>query len=184
MEEIVAAMDPPEARTDTRVDPEFERLFCREFPALVRTAYGIVGDWEVARELAADGFVALLRHWSKVRSYDRPGAWLRRVVIRDATRVRRRSPKAPPSPREHASDGSDGSDASDAMVVRAAVLQLPARQRAAVVLHYLDDLSVSEVAAVLGCTEGTVKTHLSRARHALAVALGELTGEELDDVDR
>jgi RNA polymerase sigma-70 factor (ECF subfamily) len=61
--------------------------------------------------------------------------------------------------------------------VRAAVLELPIRQRAVVVLHYLDDLPVSEVAAVLGCSEGTVKTHLHRARRSLATTLGE----ELDD---
>jgi len=73
---------------------------------------------------------------------------------------------------------------SDADAVRAAVLQLPARQRAVVVLHYLDDLPVSEVAAVLGCSEGTVKTHLHRARRALAGTLGEPIGEEVDDVDR
>ncbi|HEU5307813.1 MAG TPA: sigma-70 family RNA polymerase sigma factor [Acidimicrobiia bacterium] len=161
----------PRTRRDQDVDPEFERLFRREFVPLVQTAYGIVGDWEVAKELAADGFVALLKHWSKVGGYDNPGSWLRRVVIRDAVRSRRRNQRhapVPPAPDLGATDG---------VAVRAAVLKLPIRQRAVVVLHYLDDLPVSEVAAVLGCSEGTVKTHLHRARRSLAATLGE----EIDD---
>ena len=182
VEGIVETMGLPVEGEDGwagEADAEFEDLFRREFPGLARTAFGIVGDWEVAKELAADGFVALLRHWSKVRSYDNPGAWLRRVVIRDALRSRRRSRRSAPVLVELEAGGSD------ADAVRAAVLQLPARQRAVVVLHYLDDLPVSEVAAVLGCSEGTVKTHLHRARRALAGTLGEPIGEEEpDDVDR
>ncbi len=171
MEGITGTMELPGHESDRDVDSEFEQLFRREFPGLVHTAFGIVGDWEVAKELAADGFVALLRHWPKVRGYDNPGSWLRRVVIRDAMRSRRRAQRAIPLPGAAELGGSDG------VAVRAAVLELPVRQRAVIVLHYLDDLPVSEVAAVLGCSEGTVKTHLHRARRSLAVALRE----ELDD---
>jgi RNA polymerase sigma-70 factor (ECF subfamily) len=60
-----------------------------------------------------------------------------------------------------------------ALDVRAAIAELPAAQRAAVVLRYMHDLSVLEVAATLGCAEGTAKTHLSRARKTLAARLGE-----------
>jgi RNA polymerase sigma factor (sigma-70 family) len=171
MEGIVGIMDVSRRQRDRDVDPEFERLFRRELEPLVRTAYGIVGDWEVAKELAADGFVALLRHWPKVATYDSPGSWLRRVVIRDAARARRRNHRHIPV------SSATEPGATEGLAVRAAVLRLPVRQRAVVVLHYLDDLPVSEVAAVLGCSEGTVKTHLHRARRSLAAALGE----ELDD---
>ncbi len=167
MEGIAGTVDSQGQQRRLDPDPEFEGLFRREFPGLVRTAYGIVGDWEIAKDLAADGFVALVGHWPKVRGYDNPGWWLRRVVIRDAVRSRRRTQRPIPlvAPVESGDD--------DAASVRAAVLQLPIRQRAVIVLHYLDDLPVSEVALVMGCSEGTVKTHLHRARHSLAVALGE-----------
>ena len=57
--------------------------------------------------------------------------------------------------------------------VRRALLTLPRQQRAVIALHYLEDRPVAEIAALLGCSEGTVKTHLSRGRAALATALGE-----------
>jgi RNA polymerase sigma-70 factor, ECF subfamily len=148
-------------------DAEFEDVFRREFGRLVATAYGIVGDWEVAKELVADAFVAMLVHWKKVRGYDNPAAWLRRVLVRDAIRSRRRAQ------RTVAGAHPEGSEPNDALDLRAAVLRLPVRQRAAVVLHYLDDLPVGEVAVAMGCSEGTVKTHLSRARESLAMLLRE-----------
>ncbi len=56
--------------------------------------------------------------------------------------------------------------------VHRALLELPARQRAAIVLRYFDDLPVAEIAGLLGCGEGSVKTHLARGRSALARKLG------------
>ena len=69
----------------------FDDLFRREFAPITRTAYLVVGDWEVARELAQDAFVQALRHWEKVQGMDSPGAWVRRVAIRDAVRSRTRA---------------------------------------------------------------------------------------------
>src|SRR5689334_5680735 len=69
----------------------FDALFRREFGPITRTAYLIVGDWEVAREIAQDAFVQVLRHWKKVQAMESPGGWVRRVAIRDAVRSRRRA---------------------------------------------------------------------------------------------
>ena len=146
----------------------FDALFADSYRTIVRTVFFIVGDWEVAREVAQDAFATALVHWRKVSAYDNPGAWVRRVAIRDAVRTRRRAQRtagvagatvAPAPPIESALD------------VRAAILRLPVQQRAAVVLHYLHDLPVRDVAAELRCSEGTVKTHLARARDALAALL-------------
>src|SRR5690348_6384478 len=146
----------------------FDALYRESFPAIARTVAWIVGDVEVAREIAQDAFVAVLVHWRKVSRYDNPGAWARRVAIRDAVRVARRDGTRP------AFAPSDRTMEPDAVIdVWTAVGTLPPAQRAAVVLHYLHDLPVAEVAKTLGCTEGTAKTHLSRARHTLAVRLGE-----------
>ena len=73
-----------------RPDPDFEDLFVEEYPRVVRTVFFIVQDEGRAEEVTQDAFVALLRHWAKVRDYDRPGAWVRRVAIRLAVRTARR----------------------------------------------------------------------------------------------
>ena len=69
--------------------------------------------------------------------------------------------------------------APDAPDLRAALLALPPRQRAAIALHSLDDRPVAEIASLLGCSAGTVKTHLSRGREALAKLLREDVTDEL-----
>ncbi|MEY2446042.1 MAG: polymerase sigma-70 factor, subfamily, partial [Ilumatobacteraceae bacterium] len=61
------------------------------------------------------------------------------------------------------------------------VAELPKQQAAAIALHYVDDLSVDSIASVVGCSAGTVKTHLSRGRHALATRLATSSREERSD---
>ena len=147
---------------------QFDALYRGSFGTIVGSVRWIVGDVEVAREIAQDAFVAALVHWRKVSRYDNPGAWVRRVAIRDAVRAAKRA-RARPSFDSRA----ERTDIDAVIDVRAAVASLPASQRAAVVLYYLHDLTVSEVARTLGCSEGTAKTHLSRARQTLAIRLGE-----------
>jgi RNA polymerase sigma factor (sigma-70 family) len=154
--------------TDRWGGESFDTLYRESFVVVAQSARWIVGDAEVAREIAQDAFVAALVHWRKVSNYENPGAWVRRVAIRQAVRSARRTRNTP----AFAVTGvvHDGDESVD---VRAAVASLPAAQRAAVVLRYMHDLSVSEVARTLGCSEGTAKTHLFRARQALAARLGE-----------
>jgi RNA polymerase sigma-70 factor (ECF subfamily) len=155
----------------------FDALFRREFGPITRVAYLVVGDWEVAREIAQDAFVQALRHWQKVQGMEHPGGWVRRVVIRDAVRSRQRHVRGRFLEEERARRVDE--PATDALDVRSALLTLPARQRAAIALHYLDDRPVAEIASLLGCSAGTVKTHLSRGRAALAKLLGEEATDEL-----
>jgi RNA polymerase sigma factor (sigma-70 family) len=154
--------------TDRWGGQSFDMLYRDSFAVVVRSVRWIVGDAEVAREIAQDAFVAALVHWRKVSTYDNPGAWVRRVAIRQAVRAARRTRSTP-----SLETTGVNPDRDEALDVRAAVAALPAAQRAAVVLHYLHDLPVGEVARTLGCSEGTAKTHLFRARKSLAVRLGE-----------
>lgn len=155
----------------------FDTLFRREFGPITRTAYLVVGDWEVAREIAQDAFVQALRHWHKVQGLESPGGWVRRVAIRDAVRARGRDDRR----RVLHSYRSREPDRPEtvALDVRRALLTLPRQQRAVIALHYLDDRPVAEIAALLGCSHGTVKTHLTRGRQALAALLGEDIADEL-----
>jgi RNA polymerase sigma-70 factor (ECF subfamily) len=147
---------------------DFETFFRDEHPKLVALGMAMSGDREVGRELAQEALMRSFREWDRVRNFDRPGAWVRRVLVNiaiDAARSRgseqrameRLEPSAVVLIPDPVADGW-----------WRAVLALPDRQRAAVALHYLDGLPVGEVAAILGITRGTVKASLAHARANLA----------------
>ncbi len=147
---------------------EFEELFDAEFPAVVRSVFVVCQDLGRAEDLAQEAFLELLRHWQRVSRYDRPGAWVRRVAIRKAVQVTRREARRPWLERRAANEVADpSSPAATDGDMWAAVRSLPAQQRAVVALFYYEDLSVEDVAHVLGCSASTVKVHLHRAREAL-----------------
>ncbi|MFA5890272.1 MAG: sigma factor-like helix-turn-helix DNA-binding protein [Actinomycetota bacterium] len=154
---------------------EFDDLFRREYPGLVGTIRMVLGESATADDVVQDAFVQLLVHWRKVSGYQMPGAWVRRVALRMALRRRtRRSAEVRAMRRA-------GGVCAEAVVdpdLHAALRALPAMQRAAIVLHYLEDCPIAEVADLLGCAEGTVKSHLFRGRQRLNALLGE--SEETD----
>lgn len=158
-------------------DTEFSDFFRREFQPLVRTAYLVLQDQQWAEDVAQDAFGQLYRNWAKVRNYDSPQAWLRRISIRMAVRVARRegsrraltrgqSPHSLPPERD--------------LDLAAALRALPAQQRAAVALHYYEDQSAEEIGVLLGCSASTVRTHLLRARARLIELLAD---EEVDHAE-
>lgn len=150
---------------------DFDAFFRIEYPRLVAIGRGLTGSHETACDLAQETLLRCHRSWSKVSRLDRPGAWARRVLInlaRDVERsARRRSSVTTTRSAEGA--GSCGDPVVDGWW--SAVRELPDRQRAAVVLHYLEDLSVVDVARVLGIAEGTVKASLAKGRATLARTL-------------
>ena len=152
-------------------DASFEALFRRELTPISRTAYLIVGDWEVAREIAQDTFVQVLRHWEKVANMESPGGWARRVAIRKAVRARGRAARGRAALRASL-PGPAGEPEVAGLDVHRALLTLPARRARPIALHYLEDRPVTEIADLLGCSEGTVKTHLARGRHCARDAVG------------
>jgi RNA polymerase sigma-70 factor (ECF subfamily) len=150
-------------------DPEFELLFRTEFERVKRTVLLICHDHEVAQDLTQDAFVQLLRHWKRVKGYERPGAWVRRVAIR-LTIKRLRSDAS--RRRAEAAFDLPGVGQADLDVMHA-VRQLSARQRAAVVLHYFEGRPATEIGPLLGCSEATARVHLHRARQRLTQILAE-----------
>lgn len=149
--------------------PGFDELFVAEFPAVERTVFLIVHDREVAKEVTQEAFLALLRAWRKVSRYDRPGAWVRRVAIRLAMRALKRRDHN--SIAERRASEPPGPVSERDLDVWEAIRALPARQRATVVLFYLEDRPVGEVAELLGCSPQTARVHLYRARQHLGELL-------------
>jgi RNA polymerase sigma-70 factor (ECF subfamily) len=114
----------------------------------------------------------LIRAWQRRRTYDRARgsarAWLLAVLLDRARRHRvRRRPAAALVDDEASGDGGS----VERLDIEAAIRALPARQRQIVTLHYLADLTQAEVAALVGITEGAVKSQLSAARAALRTRL-------------
>ncbi len=157
---------------------DFEAFFRREQPKLVALGMAMSGDRETGRELAQEALIRAYRQWDKVRRYDQPGAWVRRVLINVATdNARSRSSELRALERLDPSRSIMLPDVAADGWWRA-VLALPERQRAAVALHYLDDLPVGQVAEILGITPGTVKASLAHARAHLATSLQPTIDED------
>lgn len=155
------------------VEADFDAFFLHEFPRVARTVHHIVGDRARAEELTQDAFLELLRHWRTVSDYDRPDLWLRRVAIRKAQRERHRGWRRQDLERLAAPETTVDAPATPAPEVLAAVRRLAPGQRAVVVLFYLEDRPMSEIAEVLDIKESTGWSQLHTARKHLAAALDQ-----------
>lgn len=167
---------PPAVPSVTAVGVQrFDDFFNAEYPRIVALLTAMTGNRTIAEDLAQESMVRAHQRWERVSRYDIPGAWVRRVAINLASnsRARRRSEKralarlAGERPTWEVEVGRD--DGADDFW--AVVRTLPARQAAAVTLHYLEDRPVAEVASILGCAEGTAKAHLHKGRSNLAKLL-------------
>ncbi|SBT50435.1 SigE family RNA polymerase sigma factor [Micromonospora auratinigra] len=137
----------------------------------LRLAMLLAGDRWRAEELLQDSLVRIYERWRRLARSDDLHAYLRRALVNNQTsfwRRRRRESLVAEVPDRA---GPDGTPDHDALVLRRALLALPPRQRAVVVLRHYEDLPEREVARVLGCSLGTVKSQharaLSKLRHLL-----------------
>jgi RNA polymerase sigma-70 factor (sigma-E family) len=144
----------------------FESFVHARSQALMRSAYLLVGDHQLAEDLVQHGLTAVAERWPTLRD-GQPEAYARRVMVNAATARWRRRRILRESVVEHVPDHSrydDGArDVEERMALTAALQQLAPRQRAAVVLRFYEDLPEAEVAALLGCSVGTVKSQTHRA---------------------
>jgi RNA polymerase sigma-70 factor (ECF subfamily) len=159
----------PAVRRASREDPAFDNFFTAHLPQVYRVAARILGPTPAAEDVAVEAMARAFSHWSSVRSMAHPRAWVVRVATNlalDEARRRRPTPQPPPS----------AEPASTEVVLRRSLVtslkRLPRRQREVVVLRYIADMSEQEVAAALGLSVGTVKTHLHRALPRMRAELG------------
>jgi RNA polymerase sigma-70 factor (sigma-E family) len=171
-----------ESGSDDRAQ-EIAALFSRDYESLHRIAYVFVANAGVAEEIVMDAFVKVFSGWHRFRSVEHKSAYLRQVVINLCrAKLRRQMVERRVDEATHhdpARAVSSESNASDMHLdLWNAIRALPHRQRAAVVLRYLADMSEREIADVLDCSVGTVKSQLSRARLKLGTGM---TTEEVSD---
>jgi RNA polymerase sigma-70 factor (ECF subfamily) len=158
--------------------------FCVDVhPRLVGTLVLHSGDVGLAEELAQEALARAWERWDDVSRADRPDAWVYRVAFNLMnSRFRRRSAerrayeRAATNPMEVAIDV----DRAEILSLRAAVAALPPKQRQAVLLRYYADLKIDDVADVMGCARGTVKSLTAAAIANLRRSVG---GFEEVDVD-
>ena len=158
----------------SRPEEEYREFVGSRAASLHRTAYLLCGDWHLANDLVQETFVHAFRHWRRVQRADNQNAYVKRILINEFHSHWRRYGALPvPVRTDHPEVAVP--DVSDEVVNRAdllrALLTLPARQRATVVLRYLEGMSERETAAVMRCSEGTVKSQTARALHALGGSL-------------
>jgi RNA polymerase sigma-70 factor, ECF subfamily len=165
-------------------EDDFEALYQREYVAMVRLAFALIGQRQIAEEIVQEAFLEAHRRWDRLRTYDRPGAWIRRVVLQGCRRRRRRlsndanllnrlNAQRPPSL-------TPNQEPLDAELMKA-IRSLPKRQAHVVALVAIDDCTFVEAANILGCSEETARTHMRRARMSLKAAL-KLPPSENSDV--
>jgi len=150
---------------DDSAAAEFSEFAHGRWAGLVRLAYGITGDRGLAEDLAQTALASAYASWARVRRADDPDAYLRRILLnahRRGFRKRRVAEQLQATVPDLAlADPAERHQ--DRSVIIAALLTLPPRQRAVVVLRFWLDLTETQVAATLGCTVGTVKSQTSRA---------------------
>jgi RNA polymerase sigma-70 factor (sigma-E family) len=147
---------------------EFGEFVAERGHALFRAAYALTGDRHAAEDLLQSALAKAVLHWGRIRSHEE--AYVRRILYRDfisAWRWRSRRPQDVQANPEHAETRDHAAETVDRLALYAAIRKLPPRQRAVLVLRYLEDLSEQETAEVLGCSTGTVGSQLSRALASL-----------------
>lgn len=152
---------------------DFDEFYSAHYSKVVAMAYGLTGDLAEAQDLAQEAFCRAWQRWSRIASYDEPLAWVRRVVTNLATSRWRKALVMRRHQRHERTDVP--ALGPDRVALVAALRRLPHNHRFAIVLHYLGDLPVAEVAQEMGVPQGTVKAWLHRGRAALASHLTEPT---------
>lgn len=143
------------------MDSEYERFVTVHERELRRTAYLMCGDWERAEDAAQDALLKMYKSWHRLDRGPALRAYAHRAVttaVVDQGRRPWRRERPQPLPERVALQTTD-----DRLMLMAALRRVPVRRRACLVLRFFADLSVEEVAEILGVTTGTVKSQTAKA---------------------
>lgn len=149
---------------------DFDGFYATHFDDVARAISLAAGDRELARDATQEAFARALRGWRTVRDMDRPDGWVYVVAMNQLRDHWRRLERRRPT--EQIAVDTTGAVVTR-LSVRDAIATLPPRQRQAVVLRYLADLPLADVANAMGCALGTVKATLHEALRAMRVELEE-----------
>ena len=153
----------------------FDALITRWHPALSRYAMRLTGNAAIAGDVVQDVWLRVVRGLPRLRDAGKFRAWLfgiARRVLMDRLRLRYSTPAFEDVDlMEIADDSADDGRAEDLVLLQAELDRLPMIERHVLVLFYLNELSLSEIAEIAAIPVGTVKSRLFRARHMLRTQL-------------
>jgi RNA polymerase sigma-70 factor (sigma-E family) len=158
---------------DSGTDEAYLAYVNGRIPALRRMAFLLSGDEHQADDLVQETITKLYARWPRISAVENVDAYVHTMMVRNFLDEKRRGwwRVLLGSPPDRAAPVAGA--AEDRAVLRAALAKVPPRQQAVLVLRFLCDLAVSEVAEILGCSEGTVKSQTSHGLNALRKILGE-----------
>ncbi len=156
------------------VRERFDDYYARDYRSLVGLAHVLTGNQWAAEDLVQEAMATAHRKWDTISGYEKPDAWVRRVMVnRSTSRFRKLRTETKTLVRlrglreETITLTDSNNDVWDA------VRSLPTKQSHAIALYYWDDMSIAQIAAILDVSTETVKTHLKRARSTLGSVLGD-----------
>ena len=162
----------PDHTAEVTVVATVEDLFRAHYARLVRALALVSGSQESAADAVQEAFVKAHLHWRRIERYDDPVGWIRRVAINKLRDDHRRSDRKgramqqlQTEERAPTVEWSNGVDVGELLV------ELPRQQRLVMAFFYVDNLSITEVAATLKLSEGAVKFHLHQGRDRLRQAM-------------
>ncbi len=158
-------------------DGSFAAFFAGQYESVFRGLSVAFRDPLLAEEAAQEAFSRAYARWERVSSMERPAGWTYVVAVRVARR-RRRDLLGASTGRGTTRDPAD--EVVDRVTMQAAIDELPARQRVALVLRHYADLPLDDIAHAMGCAVGTVKSTLHAAHSRLHV---ELEDDEIPEVE-
>lgn len=147
-----------------KADSRFVELYGASFRSVYRAAFMLCRDRDLAEDATQEAFARALERWIRLGREPWVEGWVMRTALNEVRKARRRHAEFPPARAER--------DQHASVELWDLVRALPRRQQEAVVLYYVGDLDVDQVAAIMGCRNGTVKAHLWRARQELARLMG------------
>jgi len=144
----------------------FDQIVRRHEAQVLRIAYRVLGSWADAEDVAQDVFVRLHRHGTDFPQDAAIGPWLYRVAVNlciDRSRRKRPTSELREVVSSHPSAEKELLHSERKRLLMLALATLPAKERAAVVLREIEGISTAEVAAILGSSEATVRSQVSKA---------------------
>jgi len=154
---------------------EFEEYVAARGRALERYAFVLSGDWQRSQDLVQIALAKAYRHWRRVAKAEHPDAYVRRILTTSYLDWRRRRSSTEEPVGDLPEQSADGGDPADQVVLRDELLRaltvLTPQQRAVLVLRHYEAYDDAAIAAVLGCSEGTVRSHATRGAQRLRAIL-------------
>ena len=161
---------------------EFDAFYTATSHRLVGQLFAMTGDLGEAEDALQEAYIRAWQHWPKISGYENPEVWVRSVAFKLCVNAwwktrNRLSAHRRAAPRHEASPELG----PDLTALVQALRRLPDRQRRVLVLRYVADLTVDQIATETGMVAGTVKSLLSRGRTALAPLVSEFSDEAVED---